>query len=55
MTQWRYLGPTEVLYLEPEPYVLSPGDVVEADSNPDPERFVDTEAGLTARSQPRSR
>ena len=52
MTQWRYLGPAEVLYLEPEPHVLSPGDVVEADANPDPERFVDTDARLTNGSQP---
>lgn len=41
MRRWRYIAAEEHLYLEPQPHICSPGDVILATSNPDPTRFVE--------------
>lgn len=39
MAKWKYVGDYERDYLYPRAFTVKPGDVVEAEDNPDEARF----------------
>ena len=39
MRRFRYIGSGEVIAPGPPPQILSPGDIVESSTNPDPTRY----------------
>jgi hypothetical protein len=46
--KWKFTGTMEWTFLYPRAFVVKPGEIVEADTNPDPQWFVPADTQATA-------